>query len=152
MESKLIDAFRASAEGTFRDMFGLSPRAKAPRVLDADEDHDWDISGLIGLAGQAQGVVAFRLTGELVGRLLVATGVAAAEDARALEGGLVAELTNIMAGAATSALAGLDIEIAPPVVIRGPQHRISWPSIGPVTALGFSVPGGEFEIDLCVRH
>lgn len=154
MDAKLLGAFRASAESTFRDMFGIEAKAAAPRELDSQEDHGWDITGLVGLAGQAHGVVAFRLTRELAARLLAGSGVAAASDAerKELEGGLVAEVTNIVAGAATSALEGLDVEIAPPVVIRGPNHKIGWPAIAPVLALGFSIPEGSFELDLCMRY
>ncbi len=152
MDAKLLGTFRASAESTFRDMFGLDAKAAAPRELDAQEDHGWDITGLIGLAGQAQGVIAFRLTRELASRLLAGSGVVAGNDqeTRELEGGLVAEVTNIMAGAAISGLK--DVDIAPPVVIRGQNHKISWPNIAPVVALGFSIPEGGFELDICMRY
>jgi CheY-specific phosphatase CheX len=61
-------------------------------------------------------------------------------------------MTNIIAGSAISAIHGLDIEIAPPVVIRGPNHKIGWPAIAPVVALEFTLPSGRFEIDLCIKH
>ncbi len=63
-------------------------------------------------------------------------------------------MTNIIAGSAISAMPGLDMEIAPPVVVRGPNHKIGWPSIAPVVALTFVLPGrdsGGFEVDLCIR-
>lgn len=153
MDSRLISAFGASAESTFHEMFALNAKAMPPRELEHNEDHGWDMTGLVGLAGEAQGVVAFRLTKELATRLLSATGVPSANDGdEELVGGFVAEVTNILAGGATTALKGFDVEIAPPVVISGPNHRISWPSIAPVVALGFDIPDGHFEIDLCVRH
>jgi chemotaxis protein CheX len=69
----------------------------------------------------------------------------------ALENGLVGEVTNIIAGNASSSMSGFEFEIAPPVVVRGPNHLISWPAIGPVVAMVFSTPNGSFEIDLCAR-
>jgi CheY-specific phosphatase CheX len=153
MEERLVRAFSTSAEQTFNDMFGLKARAEAPILLSEADDHGWDITGLVGLAGQGHGVVAVRLTTDFVGRLLAGTGVEAGGDGerRELEGGLVGELTNIIAGKATSLLEGLDIEIAPPVVIRGPKHRIGWPGIAPVIKLAFSLQGGAFEVDLCMK-
>jgi CheY-specific phosphatase CheX len=61
-------------------------------------------------------------------------------------------MTNIIAGAAISAMSDLQIEIAPPVVVRGPNHKIGWPAIGPVQAVSFEFAAGVFEVDLCVRR
>ena len=69
-----------------------------------------------------------------------------------LEGGLVGEMTNIIAGSAISSIHDLDIQIAPPVIVRGPNHKIGWPSIAPVIAITFALPSGSFEVDLCIRH
>ena len=153
MDDRIAKAFTGSALTTFKDMFALDAQSGQARVLTPDESHGWDVTGLIGLAGQAQGVMAVRLTHELLGRLLTGTGVVASTDQerKELEGGLVGELTNIIAGHATSALRGLNIEIAPPVVIRGANHHIGWPSIAPVQCFSFSIPGGAFEIDLCIN-
>lgn len=153
MDERLAKAFTGSAVTTFKDMFGIAAQPAAMRVLGPDEEHGWDVTGLIGLAGQAQGVMAVRLTHQLLGRLLAGTGVQASGDAerKELESGLVGELTNIIAGHATSALRGMNVEIAPPVVVRGQNHRIGWPSIAPVHMFSFSIPDGAFEIDLCIN-
>lgn len=139
-------------------MFGIEAIESESRVLGSSEDHGWDLSGLVGLAGQAQGVVAIRLTQSLVANLLAGSGVVAGgdEERGQLEGGLVGEMTNIIAGSAISAIHGLNIDIAPPVVIRGPHHKIGWPAIAPVVALLFEFyeegSTGSFEVDLCIRH
>jgi len=153
MDDKLVDAFRASAQSTFMEMFGIAATAESPRIVDNSEDHGWDITGLVGLAGEAQGVVAVRLTHMLATSLLEGSGVVANSDKerRELETGLVGELTNIVAGAAISALTGQNVEIAPPVIIRGPNHHIGWPAIAPVIGISFGLPVGGFEVDLCVK-
>ena len=149
---------RHAAKSTFKDMFGLEAAESDSRELGPADDHGWDLTGIVGIAGQAHGVVAIRLTQALVAGLLAGSGVAAGgDDERSqLEGGLVGEMTNIIAGSAITALHGLDMEIAPPVVVRGPNHKIGWPSIAPVVAIGFKLadgatPGG-FEVDLCIRQ
>ncbi|HUW41389.1 MAG TPA: chemotaxis protein CheX [Rectinemataceae bacterium] len=151
MEQRLIEeAFIASVRGTFKDMFGLEAAADGVREITGGEDHDWDLTGLIGLAGQTQGVVALRLTRALAGELLAGSGVEAShdEERRQLESGIVGEISNIIAGAAT---ASMDAEIAPPVIISGPRHKIGWPNIAPVVALSFSLPDSAFEVDLCLK-
>ena len=154
MDASIVAAFSRAARDTFKDMFSLEAVESGSRELSASEDHGWDLSGLLGLAGQAQGVIAIRLTQSLVAGLLAGSGVAAGgdEERSQLEGGLVGEMTNIIAGSAISAIHGIDIEIAPPVVIRGPNHKIGWPAIAPVIALTFKIPAGSFEVDLCIRH
>jgi chemotaxis protein CheX len=154
MEKDLAAAFAQAAKRTFKDMFNIDTEESGSRELSGSEDHAWDITGLVGIAGQVQGVVAIRLTQSLVSSLLAGSGVAVsgAEEGRQLEGGLVGEMANIIAGAAISAMRNLDISIAPPVVVRGPNHKIGWPSIAPVVALSFEFPAGSFEVDLCIRH
>jgi len=150
MDDRLLGAFRTAAQSTFKDMFGIDAVAKAPVELSAHGEHGWDITGLLGMAGQVHGVVAFRLPGSLAAALLAKTGVDEG-DRRSLESGLVGEVTNIIAGSASSNISGFEFEIAPPVVVRGPNHKIDWPSIAPVIALGFTTPDGSFEIDLCAK-
>jgi chemotaxis protein CheX len=154
MDASIVAAFSKAAKDTFKDMFGLEALESGARELGSSEGHGWDLSGLIGLAGQAQGVVAIRLTQALVAGLLAGSGVAAGgdEERSQLEGGLVGEMTNIIAGSAISAISALNIEIAPPVVVRGPNHKIGWPAIAPVIAISFKLPSGSFEVDLCIRH
>jgi CheY-specific phosphatase CheX len=153
MDNALVSVFSEAARNTFRDMFGLEAKLLGAHDLGPSDEHGWDLTGLIGLAGHVQGVVAIRLTGKLTERLLAGSGVKAASDAerRQLESGLVGELCNIIAGAASSSASGLDFEIAPPVVIRGPNHKIGWPSIAPVVALSFGLDTGSFELDVCVK-
>jgi chemotaxis protein CheX len=155
MDKAIVAAFSKAAASTFRDMFGIVATEAGTCELTGSEDHGWDVTGLVGLAGQAQGVVAIRIKQPVLAELLAGSGVIAGGvlEGRQLEGGLVGEMMNIIAGSAISAIRDLNIEIAPPVIVRGPNHKIGWPNIAPVVALSFSLPkDGAFEIDLCIRH
>jgi chemotaxis protein CheX len=153
MDTNIVSAFSRAAKGTFKDMFALTAEDIGASELTGSEDHGWDITGLVGLAGQAQGVVAIRLTNGLLSSLLACTGVASgADETRQLESGLVGEMINIIAAQAISAIHNINIDIAPPVIVRGPNHKIGWPAIAPVIALSFTLPTGSFEVDLCIRH
>ena len=154
METALVAAFSKAAKSVFKDMFGIEATESGARELMGAEDHGWDITGLVGLAGQAQGILAIRLTQSLVASLLEGAGVTVdgTDEIRQLEGGLVGEMTNIIAGSAISSIHDLDIQIAPPVIVRGPNHKIGWPSIAPVIAITFALPKGSFEVDLCIKQ
>jgi chemotaxis protein CheX len=154
METALVAAFSKAAKSVFKDMFGIEATESGARELMGTEDHGWDITGLVGLAGQAQGILAIRLTQSLVASLLEGSGVTVegTDEIRQLEGGLVGEMTNIIAGSALSLLPDLDMEIAPPVIVRGVNHKIGWPNIAPVVAISFEFPKGSFEVDLCIKQ
>ena len=62
MDSSIVAAFSQAAKDTFKDMFGLDVVESGSRELDASKNHGWDLTGLLGLAGQAQGVIAIRLS------------------------------------------------------------------------------------------
>ncbi len=151
MDVSVVNPFLEAAVNVFRNMFSLEVRAGKPRVVDDAEGHDWDLSGLIGLTGGAQGIVAIRLGKTLASGLVASSGVdcAAGDD---MVTGLVAELTNIVSGNATTALSGLDVEISPPVVVEGANHRIAWPRIAPVIGVPFETDKGPFEIDVCFKR
>jgi CheY-specific phosphatase CheX len=153
MDQRIVSAVAEASKSTFRDMFGIEASFQGARELAPSEEHGWELTGLVGLAGKVQGVIAVRLTETLAARLLAGSGVDTADEGerRQLEGGLVGELCNIVAGAASSS-GGLDFEIAPPVVVRGPNHKIGWPNLGPVASLVFELGAeGGFEVDVCAK-
>lgn len=132
-------------------MFGVDAEAGPARALEGTEAHEWDISGLLGIAGSAQGVVALRLTMGMIDKLLKASGVetSSEQDRLATSSGLVAEMTNIVSGNAIGRFDGENLEISPPVVIKGKNHQITWPKIAPVIAAEFKTSLGDFELAVC---
>lgn len=150
MDQRLLEAFRAATSTTFKDMFGVEVVASVPLELTPSDGHEWDITGLVGLAGEVHGVVAIRLPSKVVVALLEKSGVEGGAEAASMLGGLVGEMSNIIAGAASSS-GGPEFEIAPPVVVRGPNHRIDWPAIGPVISIKYSSPVGPFELAICAK-
>lgn len=153
MDQRLLGAFGDATTSTFRDMFGLEVRAAAPVTGSADGGHRWDITGLVGLAGELHGVVAIRLPSSLVSALLEKSGLELGGEGElsSMQSGLVGEMSNIIAGAASSGPGAPQFEIAPPVIVRGPNHRIDWPNIGPVLSISYSTDLGPFELDLCAK-
>ncbi len=153
MDASIINPFIAAAGSVFKEMFGLEATPDKPFVLEEDTDSRWEISGLIGLAGAAQGIVAIRLPPGLAENLLGRTGMTfkTEDEKRQMVGGLVAELTNIVSGNAAGRFRDINLDIAPPVVVRGDKHQISWPKIAPVLAVPMKTPAGSFELDVCFK-
>lgn len=151
MDTIGLQPFFAAAGDVFSQMFGLEAKAGPAKTLEGSEAHGWEVSGLLGIAGSAQGVVALRLTLGLVDALLKASGVetTSEQDRLATASGLVAEMTNIVSGNAIGQYHGQNLEISPPVVIKGKNHQITWPKIAPVVATEFSTKLGSFELAVC---
>lgn len=153
MDSKALEPFVAALRDVFAQMFNIDAAPGAPRIVNGPEDHEWDISGILGLTGDAHGIVAVRLPLGLVDELLRASGVESADEAerKATVSGLVGEITNIVAGNAIAAFPELSLDISPPVVVKGVNHQISWPKIAPVMGVRFSSAMGDFELGLCFK-
>ncbi|MDX9956947.1 MAG: chemotaxis protein CheX [Spirochaetia bacterium] len=152
-DTNFAGPFFTAAGEVFEQMFGLTAKSGKPRELAGSEDHDWGISGILGLAGQAQGIISLRLPLALAESLLSLSGVetASEKERMATMAGLVSELTNIIAGNAVSSFTDLNLDISPPVVIKGVNHQITWPKIAPVIATRFETGKGAFELCVCFK-
>jgi len=151
MDVSIVNPFIAATSSVFKDMFNLEAEPEKAFVLEETSDSKWEISGLIGLAGAAQGIVAIRLPMGMAETLLGRTGMSfkTEDEKRQMVGGLVAELTNIVSGNAATRFQKVNLDIAPPVVVRGEKHQISWPKIAPVLGVPFKTQLGVFEMDVC---
>ncbi len=151
MDTNGLKPFFTAASDVFSQMFGLESKASPARTLEGSETHEWEVSGLLGIAGSCQGVVALRFTHGLVDELLKASGVetTSEQDRLATASGLVAEITNIVSGNAIGAYTDQNLDISPPVVIKGKNHQITWPRIAPVVATEYKTKLGSFELAVC---
>jgi chemotaxis protein CheX len=152
-DTKFTGPFFAAAGDVFMQMFGLNAKAGLSRELSGSEDHGWGISGILGLTGQAQGIISLRLPMALADNLLAMSGVEthSEHERLATAAGLVSEMTNIIAGNAISSFTELDLNISPPVVIKGINHQITWPKIAPVIATRYETDKGAFELCVCFK-
>lgn len=151
MQACAINPFLAAAVNVYRESFTIEATPGEPYILKDQINHRWEISGVLGVTGAHQGVIAFRLPRLLAEKMLVKSGVATADEAERKEMviGMVGELTNIIAGNASDEFDALDI--SPPIVVVGANHEISWPRIAPVIGIPFSTTHGPFEVDVCIK-
>jgi chemotaxis protein CheX len=153
MDVTIINPFLTATLNLFENMFSIKAMAGPPYILGEELKHRWEISGIIGLTGDYQGLVGFRLPRMLGDRMLEKSGIVTKTEEERLETvyGMIGELTNIIAGNASSAIEGVSIDISPPVVILGENHHIAWPKTMPVVGIPFSSPNGPFEVDVCFK-
>lgn len=153
MDVSIINPFLSSAVNLFENMFSITAQAGTPYLLEESGKHRWEISGILGLTGDYQGIVGFRLPKILGDKMLERSGIITKTEEERQETvyGMIGEMTNIIAGNASSAIDHASIDISPPVVILGENHHIAWPKTMPVIAIPFTTPNGPFEVDVCFK-
>ena len=156
MRAIIINPFLESTMNLFKRMFGLEPTPGTPHLIERFGNHRWEISGVISFLGTHTGVVVIRLPRLLADKLLVRTGMVF-ETERQREimiNEMVGEFTNIIAGNALGPLyqKGIDLDISPPLVVQGKNHRIHWPSSAPIIGMPFTTDLGPFTVDVSMKN
>lgn len=122
-----INPFLSSALNVFRTMLDCEIKRGKP-FLKGGPQPDHDISGIIGLTGEAIGTVVLSLGRQTA---LTATSRFLGEMPTEISDDVVdtiGELTNMIAGSAKAQLESLEMSISLPNVIVGRNHTVSFPS------------------------
>lgn len=146
MQIEHIEPFIEATVGMFKTMLGMDCEYLTPYLLNRNPDHDWDISGIIGIAGDTKGVVVISFTGELAAEAtsrLVGRKVGS-DDPDVID--VVGELVNIVAGNAKKGLEQYRLSISLPSIVRGQEHQIAWPSDIPIVGIPFKTSTGKFHL------
>ncbi len=153
MNIRYILPFIEAVEGAFEQMFQLQPQALTPYLVRKEEILDWDISGIIGIAGEARGLVVLSfpaaLACELTGQLTGAPKLQLDDEVT----DTVGELVNIIAGNAKKRLEEFRLQISLPSIVLGHTHQVTWPS-GPVpiVTVPFSTSSGPFSLSVGLEN
>mgnify|MGYP001806242707 FL=1 len=126
---KYIQPFVDVCESVFRDFIGTELITERPFFADKNDPHDWDISAIIGLAGEARGAVVISMKKPLALKL---TGVLTGTGHEDLDDEVIdaiGEIINIIAGNAKRGLEeSFRLVISLPTIVRGKGHAIMWPN------------------------
>lgn len=125
---KYIQPFIRVCKKVFRELVGQEAEARMPYFLEKSEAGEWDISGIIGLTGEARGAVVISMKQELAIKL---TAILTKVEHTALDDDVVdavGEIVNIIAGNVKQELEGTySLTISLPAIIKGKEHSINWP-------------------------
>ena len=154
MKAAHINPFLDSTINLFENMLGQKPNVGMTSLIKSLHSHRWDISGVIGVTGAAEGVVALRMTAHLVDGLLDQSGLApeGEEERKEIISSMVGEMTNVIAGNALGGIREYDLDITVPFVVQGQNHSISWPRNNPVIGIPFHTSIGFFEVDVSLKE
>ena len=125
---KYIQPFINVCKNVFRDFVGQEIEARMPYFMEKDESGEWDISGIIGLTGEARGAVVISLKQELAMKL---TSILTGAEYTKMDDDVVdavGEILNIIAGNVKQELEdAFSLVISLPTIVKGKEHSINWP-------------------------
>ena len=147
MKKEYIMPFVEATQNVFQDFFGITPELDTPYIVKKEETANWDISGIIGIAGESKGVIvlsinenlAISLVSKLVGKKITTLDDDVVDT--------IGELTNIIAGNSKKGFEEYRLKISLPSIIKGKEHSVFWPKQGiPILSIPFTIPGGKFML------
>ena len=153
---KFIQPFIDGCEEVFRDLCNTEVKAGRAFFVSKDEfETIWDISGIIGLSGDANGAVAISLKEETAFELTkILTGSEHTTVDRLVTDAM-GEIINIIAGNVKNIFEKKHrIKITMPSIIKGKAHSIVWPSEkARIICIPFSIFNGqEFCLSIAVEQ
>jgi chemotaxis protein CheX len=137
----------------FKDFIGYTITPDRAFFIDKNTTHDWDISGIIGLTGEARGAVvismktglALKITSRLTGKEHTTP------DDETIDA--IGEIVNIIAGNAKRELEeSFRLIISLPTIVTGKNHLIKWPvSQVRIICIPFSVEDDTFCLSVAIE-
>ena len=124
-----IQPFIKVCKNVFQEFLGLELEAKLPYFMEKEDPTEWDVSGIIGLTGEARGAVVISMRVDLAIKL---TSILTGTDHDGLDADVVdavGEIINIIAGNSKQELEeAFRLIISLPTIVKGREHSINWPN------------------------
>lgn len=147
MRADYINPFITSLINTFETMLSCT-LTRGQLYLKAPDTKLHDVSGIIGLSGQAQGTVVLSLDREVAMRATSTLLMCETTELNSDVVDAVGELTNMVAGSAKAQLTEYKLSISLPGVIKGAGHEVCFPSDVTPICVPFTCEWGELKIEV----
>ncbi len=126
---KFVQPFIDTCKNVCESFLSINAIPQNPFFIEKTETTNWDISGVIGLTGEAQGAVAISMKQDFaiyVADVLTGDKHSAIDD---IVVDAVGEIINIIAGNVKKDLEEMfRLVISLPTIVKGANHETFWPS------------------------
>jgi len=150
MDVNLVNPFLKATTDTFKTMMGIELQMDKPVVRNST-DHQYDVSGVIGLSGEAQGSIAISFS--KITALKVVSKMLGVElkivNADLTDG--IGEIANIIAGYSKQYLTDYKVSISLPNVVVGSGHELIAPSGVSTIVVPYTCELGEFAVEIALK-
>lgn len=149
MDVELINPFIDATLHVLETMAFTKAKAGTP-FLKEDRVARGDVSGIIGLTGEASGTISVSFSEECI---LAIVSSMFGEEMPELNDEVkdaVGEITNMISGQARQKLEGMgrNLKAAIPTVIAGKNHSVTHITSKPIVAVPFTTDNGGFTIEV----
>ncbi|NLE01523.1 MAG: chemotaxis protein CheX [Fibrobacter sp.] len=111
----------------------------------------YDISGVIGLSGKAQGSISFGFSQENAVNIVSSMLKAEISDTDPDLPDAIGEIANIIAGNAKKELSRFKLSISLPNVIIGKKHSLGGEGGAPTILVPFTTTAGDFVMEVSLK-
>ena len=150
MDVSYINPFIIATNSCFKTMMTIEIHAEQP-ILKRMPFPTYDISGVIGLSGDAQGSISLSFPEpdaiNFVKKML--GGAEHLSEDEMTDG--IGEIVNIIAGNAKQYLTKYNLSISLPSVIIGKRHTLAGQSGSPTIVVPFSSDQGKFIMEVSLK-
>ena len=152
MDVNLINPFIDATLNVLETMTSTRAEPGKP-YLKKDQVARGDVSGVIGLTGEARGTISVSFTEKSILAIVSSMFKEEMKELNEEVKDAVGEITNMISGVARKRLEelGRSLKAAIPTVIMGKNHSISHITTSPVIAIPFSTDNGDFTIEVCIE-
>jgi|WetSurMetagenome_2_1015567.scaffolds.fasta_scaffold04810_10 chemotaxis protein CheX len=152
MDVKYINPFLNGTLEVLKKMAFIDAVPGKPHVK-TDETAFGDVSGIIGITGDALGSLALSFSEKCICK--IASNMLGEEFTEVTRDIIDAtgEITNMISGASRTQMEkmGMSVYAAIPTVVHGHNHTITHILKSPSIVIPFSTASGNFVIDVCIR-
>jgi chemotaxis protein CheX len=152
MDVKFINPFLHGTIEVIKKMAFLEPRPGKVYLKETKIAHG-DVSGIIGITGDAIGSLAISFKEECICHIVNAMLGESYREANQDVFDGVGEITNMISGVARTYMekSGMAVYAAIPSVIYGKDHTINHILNVPSIVIPFVTDGGTFVVDVCIK-
>lgn len=149
MDVRLINPFLEAAVNVLKTMVMMEAKPQQPYVK-KERTAIGDVTGIIGITGEAEGSLSISFNKNCIFGILTNLFGSAPTEINDEVRDAVGELTNMICGDARRRLeaAGISLQAGTPTVVSGENHVIAHIVKGPIIAVPFSTPSGEFVVEI----
>ncbi len=153
MAVKYIEPFIAATVAVFQELFQVTAEVQKPYLVKPGDPHNWDVSAIIGLAGDARGAVVLSFTDSFAFELAASLAGTSASPPPDLVTDTIGEMVNIVAGNAKKGLEQYRLVISLPSIVKGKNHVIAWPARGiPIIGVPFKTSVEPFHLTVALEN
>ena len=151
MDAQQITSFVVSTHQVFSTMLSLAVTAGKPYTCCAVPKFENEVSGIIGMSGDMQGMVVLSFPTSTAKNVIRAFTGMDMEPTSPDFADAVGELVNMISGAAKAKFEGKNVSISCPSVVIGKGHKVQQPSDAVCITIPFECPAGAFSVEVAIK-